>query len=58
MADSFGSSIAGFRDWLPYSGRRKGASTVARYTEYAARLASWARDQGHTGFAELTKADQ
>jgi hypothetical protein len=28
MADHFSSSIEGYRDWLPYSGKRMGASTI------------------------------
>ena len=40
MTDSFSSSIAGYRDWLPYSGKRKGASTIRQYTTAAERLAA------------------
>ena len=33
MTDSFSSSIDGYRDWLPYSGKRKGASTIRQYAK-------------------------
>ena len=57
MTDSFTSSIEGYRDWLPYSGKRKGASTIRQYTRSAEQLAAWAREQGRQGFGELTRAD-
>jgi len=57
MTDSFGASIEGYRDWLPYSGKRKGASTIRQYTRSAEQLAAWARQQGRQGFGELTRAD-
>ena len=57
MTDSFGASIEGYRDWLPYSGKRKGASTIRQYTRSAEQLAAWAREQGRQGFGELTRAD-
>jgi integrase/recombinase XerC len=58
MTDSFEASIAGFRDWLPYSpGRRKCESTCSRYTEIVTRFARWAREQRRASFAEVTKAD-
>jgi integrase len=57
VADHFSASIAGFADWLPFNGRRKVASTIEQYTDSAQRLAAWAREQGRTTFAELTKAD-
>ena len=57
MTDSFGASIEGYRDWLPYSGKRKGASTIRQYSRSAERLAAWAREQGRQGFGELTRAD-
>ena len=57
MTDSFGASIEGYRDWLPYSGKRKGASTIRQYSRSAERLAAWAREQGRPGFGELTRAD-
>jgi site-specific recombinase XerC len=44
MTDSFGASIEGYRDWLPYSGKRKGASTIRQYTRSAEQLAAWARE--------------
>ena len=44
MTDSFSASIEGYRDWLPYSGKRKGASTIRQYTRSAEQLAGWARD--------------
>ena len=47
MADSFDASTEGFRDWLPYSGRHKGAATIEQYAASAGRLAAWARAQGH-----------
>jgi hypothetical protein len=57
MTDSFSSSIEGYRDWLPYSGKRKGASTIRQYTRSAEQLAGWAREQGRQGFGELTRTD-
>ena len=57
MTDSFGASIEGYRDWLPYSGKRKGASTIRQYTRSAEQLAAWAREQGRQGFGELSRAD-
>ena len=46
MTDSFSSSIEGYRDWLPYSGKRKGASTIRQYSRSAEQLAAWARAAG------------
>jgi site-specific recombinase XerD len=57
VADHFSSSIAGFADWLPYSGRHKSASTIAQYVDSAQRLATWARQQGHESFATLARSD-
>lgn len=57
MTDSFDTSIAGFRDWMPYSGRHKSAATIEQYTDSAQRLASWAREQGRQDFSQLTKSD-
>jgi site-specific recombinase XerC len=57
MTDSFGASIEGYRDWLPHSGKRKGASTIRQYAKAAEQLAAWARAQGRQGFGELTRAD-
>jgi integrase/recombinase XerC len=57
MTDSFDASTEGFRDWLPYSGRFKGPRTITQYVTAAQRLAAWAREQGRTSFAQLTKAD-
>jgi site-specific recombinase XerC len=56
MTNSFSASIEGYRDWLPYSGKRKGAS-IRQYTRSAEQLAAWARQQGRQGFEELTRAD-
>lgn len=36
MTDSFGASIEGYRDWLLYGGKRKGASTIRQYAKAAA----------------------
>ena len=57
MTDSFDASIEGYRDWLPYSGKRKGASTIRQYAKAAEQLAAWAREQGRQDFGELTRAD-
>jgi site-specific recombinase XerD len=57
VADHFSASIAGFADWLPFSGRHKNARTIRQYVTAARRLADWARKQGRTSFAQLTKAD-
>ena len=57
MADHFEASIAGFRDWLPFSGRFKNDRTVKQYTTAAQRLAVWAREQGRQDFGELSKAE-
>ena len=57
MTDSFDASTEAFRDWLPYSGRHKGTRTIKQYVTAAGRLATWARKQGRTSFAQLTKSD-
>lgn len=57
MTDSFDTSIAAFRDWMPYAGRHKGPATIEQYTDSAQRLARWAREQGHQDFSQLGKAD-
>ena len=49
MTDSFRASIEGYRDWLPYSGKRKGASPNRQYAMAAEQLAGWAREQGRRG---------
>jgi len=57
VADRFSSSISGFADWLPFSGRHKSPGTIEQYVTAARRLAAWAREQGRQDFAELSKAD-
>ena len=57
MTDSFSASIEGYHDWLPCSGKRKGASTIMQYTRSAEQLGAWAGKQGRQGFGELTRAD-
>lgn len=57
MADHFEESIEAFRDWLPYSGRRKSPGTIGLYARQAERLAAWARAQGRQSFQELSRAD-
>jgi site-specific recombinase XerD len=57
MADHFSTSLTAFADWLPFSGRHKNEATQAQYIDSAQRLATWARQQGRQGFAELTKPD-
>jgi site-specific recombinase XerD len=57
MAGHFDASLAGFADWLPYSGRYKSEQTVTQYVTAARRLAIWARAQGRASFAELTRTD-
>ncbi len=57
MADHFDASTEAFRDWLPYSGRHKSPRTIKQYVTAAQRLAAWARMNGRTSFAQLTKAE-
>jgi integrase/recombinase XerD len=57
MTDSFDASTEAFRDWLPYSGRHKNARTIEQYVTAARRLAAWARMNGRTSFAQLTKPE-
>ena len=57
MADHFDASTEAFRDWLPFSGRHKNARTIRQYVTAAQRLAAWARRNGRTSFAQLTKPE-